>query len=125
MGIKMALIIKCNKLTTRDHHSLPNNQRKVVTIKNQPFWQSVDHRAPLSVNPVQFNIGCSTGWSLWALVVGKPTHVSEGHSMTQVGWGGGERLGGVATNCNSHSDLRSYINVTKNLVISLKQERMK
>ena len=88
MGIKMALIIKCNKLTTRDHHSLPNNQRKVVTIKNQPFWQSVDHRAPLSVNPVQFNIGCSTGWSLWALVVGKPTHVSEGHSMTQVGGGG-------------------------------------
>lgn len=119
----MALIIKCNKLTTRDHHSLPNNQRKVVTIKNQPFWQSVDHRAPLSVNPVQFNIGCSTGWSLWALVVGKPTYVSEGHSMTQVGGGG--RLGGVATNCNSHSDLRSYINVTKNLVISLKQERMK
>lgn len=86
----MALIIKCNKLTTRDHHSLPNNQRKVVTIKNQPFWQSVDHRAPLSVNPVQFNIGCSTGWSLWALVVGKPTHVSEGHSMTQVGGGGGD-----------------------------------
>lgn len=85
----MALIIKCNKLTTRDHHSLPNNQRKVVTIKNQPFWQSVDHRAPLSVNPVQFNTGCSTGWSLWALVVGKPTHVSEGHSMTQVGGGGG------------------------------------
>ena len=84
----MALIIKCNKLTTRDHHSLPNNQRKVVTIKNQPFWQSVDHRAPLSVNPVQFNIGCSTCWSLWALVVGKPTHVSEGHSMTQVGGGG-------------------------------------
>lgn len=83
----MALIIKCNKLTTRDHHSLPNNQRKVVTIKNQPFWQSVDHRAPLSINPVQFNIGCSTGWSLWALVVGKPTHVSEGHSMTQVGGG--------------------------------------
>ena len=92
-GNKNGLIIKCNKLTTRDHHSLPNNQRKVVTIKNQPFWQSVDHRAPLSVNPVQFNIGCSTGWSLWALVVGKPTHVSEGHSMTQVGGGGGSALG--------------------------------
>ena len=92
----MALIIKCNKLTTRDHHSLPNNQRKVVTIKNQPFWQSVDHRAPLSVNPVQFNTGCSTGWSLWALVVGKPTHVSEGHSMTQVGGGGGAAWGGGA-----------------------------
>ena len=45
---------------------------------------------PLSVNPVQFNIGCSTAWSLWALVVGKPAHVSEGHAMTQVvGWGGG------------------------------------
>ena len=46
----------------------------------------MDHRAPLSVNPVQFDIGCSTAVSMGpgGRQTQALTHVSEGHVMTQV-----------------------------------------